>query len=141
MKLGFFFFKALNLLFHLVKFSCGLTVSFIKHVPCSKSFINMLCKSQHSSESRCSNCLRSDTKTETLRRTNWQHPTSTIDDMSDTINYSISVKKRQQKTYLSKFKAPLHIICKLLHIFHSQQRVIKEFLSQLLLGRLRERLE
>ena len=141
MKLGFFFFKALNLLFHLVKFSCGLTVSFIKHVPCSKSFINMLCKSQHSSESRCSDCLRSDTKIETIRRTDWQHPINATHDMSDIINHSISAKTRHQKSYLGKFEAPLHIICKLLHIFYGEQRIIKEFFSQFFLGRLRERLE
>ena len=42
LELGFFFLKALDLLFHLIKFSCVLTVSFIKLVPCSKSFIKTL---------------------------------------------------------------------------------------------------
>ena len=42
LKLGFLFFKALDLLFHLIKFSHVLTVSFIKLVPCSESFIKTL---------------------------------------------------------------------------------------------------
>ena len=36
-----------------------------------------------------SDCQQSDTKLETLRKTDWQHPTNTTDDMSDTIHYSI----------------------------------------------------
>ena len=42
LELGFFFLKALDLLFHLIKLSCMFTVSFIKLVPCSKSFIKTL---------------------------------------------------------------------------------------------------
>ena len=56
-------------------------------------------------------------------------------------NYSILGKNIQQKTYLGEFKAPLHIICKLLHIFYGEQRIIKEFFTQLFLSRRRERLE
>ena len=41
LELGFFFLKALDLLFHLIKLSRMFMVSFIKLVPCSKSFINM----------------------------------------------------------------------------------------------------
>ena len=42
LELGFLVFKALDLLFHLIKLSRMFTVSFIKLVPCSKSFIKML---------------------------------------------------------------------------------------------------
>ena len=41
-ELGFFLLKALDLLFHLIKFSRMFTVGFIKLVPCGKSFIKML---------------------------------------------------------------------------------------------------
>ena len=43
LKLGFFLFKALDLMLHLVKLSRVLTVSFIKFVPCSESFIKIFC--------------------------------------------------------------------------------------------------
>ena len=43
LKLGFLYFKALDLLLHLIKFSFVLTVSFIKLIPCSESFIKMFC--------------------------------------------------------------------------------------------------
>ena len=43
LELGFFLLKALDLMLHLVKLSRVLTVSFIKFVPCSESFIKMLC--------------------------------------------------------------------------------------------------
>ena len=42
LELGFFFLKALDLLFHLKKLSSVFAVSFIKLVPCSKSFIKTL---------------------------------------------------------------------------------------------------
>ena len=42
LELGFFFLKALDLLFHLIKLSRMFKVSFIKLVPCDKSFIKML---------------------------------------------------------------------------------------------------
>ena len=43
LELGFLFFEALDLLFHLVKFSRVLTVSFIKLVPCGENFIKTFC--------------------------------------------------------------------------------------------------
>jgi hypothetical protein len=85
LELGFLFFKYLVLLFQLIKFSRMLTISFIKLVPSSKSFIKDAWQFLHSSEPRCSNCLRSDTKPETSRKTDWQHPTCATDDMSDHI--------------------------------------------------------
>ena len=42
LELGFFFLKALDLLFHLIKLLRMFMVSFIKLVPCSKSFIKTL---------------------------------------------------------------------------------------------------
>ena len=42
LELGFFLLKALDLMLHLVKLSRVLTVSFIKFVPCSESFIKTL---------------------------------------------------------------------------------------------------
>ena len=39
LEFGFLFFKALDLLFHLIKFSRMFTVSFIKLVACSESLI------------------------------------------------------------------------------------------------------
>jgi len=42
LELGFLFFKALDLLFHLIKLSRMFTVSFIKLVPCNESLIKTL---------------------------------------------------------------------------------------------------
>ena len=47
--------------------------------------------------------------------------------MTEIINYSTMGKAGKKMTYLGEFEAPLHIICKLLNILHSKQRIIKEF--------------
>jgi len=61
--------------------------------------------------------------------------------MSEIINYSTMGKAGKKMTYLGEFEAPLHIICKLLNILHSKQRIIKKIFSQFFLGRFKERLE
>ena len=43
LELGFFLLKALDLMLHLVKLSRVLTISFIKFIPYSESFIKTFC--------------------------------------------------------------------------------------------------
>ena len=90
LELGFFLLKALDLMLHLVKLSRVLTVSFIKFVPCSESFIKIFCNF-------CillSQGVPTNIKLEISRRTDWQHPTSATNDMLDIIKYSISAKTK-----------------------------------------------
>jgi len=98
-------------------------------------------QSVHFVAPRSSDCQQSYTRHETSRKTDWQLP----------INFKARLvrcrrllnigKQQQKKLYLGIFKAPLHGICELLYIVYRQQWIIKELVSQLLLGRLWHRLE
>ena len=76
-----------------------------------------------------------------FKKTDWQHP---VTHRAKLVRYHQLLdkgKQQQKKDYLGILKAPLHVIGKLLHIVHRQQRIVKKLLTQLLLGRLWHRLK
>ena len=100
-----------------------------------------VCQLVHFAVPRSSDCQQSYTKHVTSRKTDWQLPIKYNARFVRCHQLLDTGKQQKKKVNLGILKAPLHVICELLHIVYRQQRIIKELFTQFLLGRLWHRLK